>query len=276
MIHYTITPPRRGWDEVKELYSLVQDRGYIAGGFAAYMASPLDEPYPPGDIDIFAKSTALAWDITRDICAARGWLWDVSPIAYTLEPNSLLYIDGAGHDNRRKVQVICPHARIEKMIDRHISGNGLALHKLMNDKGIARGYLGAIEPEMIAILDGFDFDVIRALLINENEILVHPNVGQRQAQLLHITDPMGALRRVMKYQKKGVTFSEGELFKLFEAYRSITGDQHSMMLNRYAADMEYNYTVDFDDRWFELYPHDREGTDLPHMQFERADPDILF
>lgn len=228
-------PILRGWDEVAELYTLIGDRGYIAGGYATWMASPLDEPYLPGDIDIFAVSDTAAWELTADICKERGWTWDMSPIAYTCFPHPLSSIV----DDRKVIQVIVPNPQWTSVIKMPMKSHRTLFFNEFDAYTQRR-----------LILESFDLDIIRGVVLDKSTVWGDVNLGQRIGRIMCISDPVHNLRRVMKYIAKGVTFENSELFKLFWAYASrLTREQRKMVDIQHGNTKGY-FDVQFDDRFY--------------------------
>jgi hypothetical protein len=253
--HY---PVRRGWDEVSTLYDLIGDRGWIAGGFAAWMGSEHDDPILPSDIDIFAVSNEAAWAITQEICALRNWAWDVSPIAYTCKPNKMLNFYGE-QDTRRTIQVIMPDPKWIKLWESYEP---------------KEGDISTLKPQII--LNSFDFDVCRGLLLSPEVVIGDPNMGGKDARILVIRNPVQNMRRVIKYSRKGVRFDEKELYKLFWAYESINETRRSQIRDMYCNDMEgrwHGVRIEIDNRWFTNYTFLEET--LPADDFSRLTQAIL-
>lgn len=222
-------PVKRGWEEVAELYTLIGDRCFIAGGFAVWMASPQDDPYPANDIDIFAVTPDHAWAITQEICALYGWDYSVSPVAFSLHPSPTRQ---AKVVNKRRVQVVIPNPKWD-----------LA--------SLSRPY------QMGRVLDGFDLDVCRGVLVSPEIVSGDPNMGGYDAHLRVIRNPVYTLRRMFKYMQKGVRFSDIELFNVLWYLHSL---QHST--RKQFADLYFNnpdntsWTTpryELDDRWFVDY-----------------------
>ncbi len=90
----------RGFDEVRDIYDLLDGRGYIAGSYAAYMTAPTDA-IKPNDIDVFAVSNEAAESLATQINNVMGLM--VAPassaVAYTIVRSC----------ERKDVQVVKPH-----------------------------------------------------------------------------------------------------------------------------------------------------------------------
>ncbi len=71
------------------------------------------------------------------------------------------------------------------------------------------------------MLNSFDMDICRALIMTPTWGLADQNVGGLDAKILKIHDPVRTMRRVMKYQARGVQFNDHELLKLFRAWDAL-------------------------------------------------------
>lgn len=223
-------PLLRGWEELSPLYTLIGQRGIIAGGFAAYAGSPHDDPILPGDIDIFAISNEAAWDITVELCKARNWTYTMSPIAYTIQP-SLVRPNTSGFE--RPVQVVMPDPKWK-----------------LSDY--------ALRFQQAIILESFDFDICRGCVLDKDTVLGDPRMGQRQASIRVIRDPVMSMRRVLKYMRKGVEFRNEELFKLIWSYHTMRPNEQMVISDQYTIDTPepksvYNVRVEPDSRWLMDY-----------------------
>lgn len=103
---------RRGFYEIWELHDLIQrvapDQAWIAGGYAAYMASAAPCPPAPGDVDVFPRSND-----------AFGKLYDALMACGVITSNSYRAITFS-LDDGLPVQLIHPFAATEcpeKLID---------------------------------------------------------------------------------------------------------------------------------------------------------------
>lgn len=205
---------RRGFALVKDIFAIIDGRGYIAGSYAAYMASPASKPIQPGDVDIFATSDDNALYINNALC-----------IKYHVNPsfNGLVYsISNTGNRLALPVQVVNPNPEWRIFPD--------------------------------DIINSFDMDISRALLLSPNSVLADVNVGQPSGKLLRIASPLRSLKRVMKYHKRGVQFEDSELVKLFLAWQQLSEERRAEILSPIKAQGEGSDNSDNDGReyaWFD-------------------------
>jgi hypothetical protein len=110
------------------------------------------------------------------------------------------------------------------------------------------------------VINSFDMDICRALLISEDCILADENAGRGVGKLLRINNPLRSLKRVLKYHQRGVQFNEWELLKLFQAWEQMKGDDKAALVDRYnpyidhsapVGDSQAGYDWYDDDDWFE-------------------------
>lgn len=183
--HWVRCPVRRGFDEVRPVFEAAEGHGWIAGSYAAFMAA--DNPIPPNDIDVFARSTWDAERIARRLSRSRFDM-DENATAFSI--------------HRRKpalsIQVVKP----------------------------APGWSNFPWD----IINNFDLDVCRALLLTPTRIIADENVGRREAKVLRVNNPLRSLKRVLKYHVRGVEFNDHELLKLFRAWEELSPDRREAML----------------------------------------------
>lgn len=105
------------------------------------------------------------------------------------------------------------------------------------------------------ILNSFDFDVSRAVLVRHDRILADQNIGLTEAKILGMSDPLRTLQRTIKYGQKGVSFPTWELIKLFKCWDELTAVKRAEILARVDAEKMENsvaeHYTDFveDDYW---------------------------
>jgi hypothetical protein len=106
------------------------------------------------------------------------------------------------------------------------------------------------------ILNDFDLDVSRAVLITSGTVLADENIGSANGKVLRINNPLRSLKRVVKYASRGVRFSDHELLKLFRAWGQLTPEKQEEMISA-AAQAEEPEVIEFsflgwdEDDWFE-------------------------
>lgn len=220
--HIATYPVQRGMtDTIRDIYNVIAGRGYIAGSYAAYMVAPA-AAFQPNDIDIFATTLdnagALVTDLEKRFGLFRAAETDV---AYTLQR-----WDGATLDTTfLPLQIVKPHPDWQTFPD--------------------------------DIINSFDMDICRAMLISEDCILADENAGKGVGKLLRINNPLRSLKRVLKYHQRGVQFSEWELLKLFQAWQQVSDEDKAALLDRHNPNIGADYVPGDgygwydDDDWFE-------------------------
>lgn len=214
--HRDYFPVRRGFETIRPIYELLGERGYIAGSYAAFMATPHDQPILPNDIDIFATSQENAANIGIELLAQPPSDW--------LEENETV-ITIARRD-ALNIQIVKPNPAWQ------------------------------IFPE--DILNDFDLDICRAVLVGPNKVIADLSVGQREGKVLRVNNALRSLKRVLKYHARGVEFNDHELLKLFQAWEQMSQDRKDAMLTRAREETEAivlecdsgDWEYDEDD-WFE-------------------------
>jgi hypothetical protein len=215
--HWGYYPAIRGFDALADIYPVVEGRGYIAGSYAAYMMSGEGEPYKPNDIDIFATTEANWRDIIDILFRQRD-------VSYREEREHITLIDRSAA-GLLPIQIIAPNP---------------AWKDFPGD-----------------ILSDFDLDICRAVLVSPTSVIADHNAGNIQGKILRINNPLRTLKRIAKYQARGVSFTDHELLKLFSAWQVMDDERRVKMIEAARLEeIERNTSVmdsDFvdDDDWFE-------------------------
>lgn len=106
------------------------------------------------------------------------------------------------------------------------------------------------------LMNAFDLDVCRALLLRADTVIADVNAGRREGKVLRTRNALRSLKRVMKYHVRGVEFSDWELLKLFQAWEATDADRKAQILEIAKPVVEHEtidstfWTNDEDD-WFE-------------------------
>lgn len=183
--YWTTVGLLRGKPAVKLLLPLISGLGYIGGSFAAWVCSPAVEPMIPSDVDIFATSDENAQAIIARLVERFNCGQESNPITTTLYPNNPKFT--------RTIQVVKPNPDWKTYPD--------------------------------DILNSFDFDVCRAVILNSEEVLADFNVGLFTAKILRLNNPLRSLKRVIKYAARGVNFPDWELIKLFLGWEAMPAER---------------------------------------------------
>ncbi len=181
----------RGWQQIEDVYPLLKGRGYISGSYAAYMCA-VPLPMRPNDIDIFAVSNEAAGELVLELCREL-------PARMDLIQGPTVTIHRHRGGMPLPIQIINPHPTWSTFPD--------------------------------DILEWFDLDVSRAVLVAPDKILGDKNLGQQDGKLLRISDPLRSLKRIMKYHRRDVQFNDWELLKLFQAWDLLSAEQKSTLLD---------------------------------------------
>jgi len=94
------------------------------------------------------------------------------------------------------------------------------------------------------IINSFDMDVSRALLVDAASVLADRNVGLPNGKLLRIASPLRSMRRVLKYHRRGVDFSDQELIKLFLAWDRLSEERREEIVSSTVPVPEFHESMD--------------------------------
>jgi len=180
----------RGFTEIKNLFFYLKKSNIactICGGYVRYMASPLENPIPASDIDIYSETEE-----------------DVEKIKQFMHNNNL----EIKHENNIFITY--------KSLNYTHPWFGCLPIQLI--KPIKEGHIVALG-DMKTILSNFDFTIIRAGLISETSVMVDADfVHDEQHKILRIKNihcPVSSTLRCMKYSKKGYWLPPMQALKLF-------------------------------------------------------------
>lgn len=197
---FTEIPIKRGFDAVQSLHALIAGRGVICGGYARFCASPLLDPVPAGDVDVYCHTAedfdALAEDIgahlkrkhtsTRAITFVRS---DKGLLAFTPE-----------------IQLVKPVSAFK-------------IHTVGSTQ---------------EILSNFDFTVARAAIISRETALVDVDFlkdeEHRNLSLRNIHCPISSTLRCLKYAKRGYRIHPFDVLPLFLDWDSRTPEYRQELI----------------------------------------------
>lgn len=215
--YWTTRRVHRGQPLIERLTEFLGNRGYIAGSFAAWACSLAGEPWKPNDIDIFAKSDEDASNLVNDLVHGSDYVLCSQNEIVSSFSASAMNLDKLG------IQVVRPSPE----------------WKLFPTD----------------LINSFDLDVCRAVIISPIEILCDINAGEFYGKVLRINNPLRTFKRIMKYQVRGVSFSDHELLKVFRAWDEMPAAKKESWINQAADSTHEQETFDSDftddDDWFE-------------------------
>lgn len=189
-------PARRGTNVIGPILNILEKTGGVcAGGYARYCASPLDDPAPASDIDIFTGN--------QETFVKVSLAFDVLGFTKVTETTlSVVFRDQFEHS--LPIQVIKP----------------------LNVAGI--NTTGSSSEDIIRT---FDFSVTRVCfkdaqtLLADREFLAHET--DRKLIVRAISDPLGVLSRIVKYIVKGYSIPQSELIKVLENYANLSPEDRA-------------------------------------------------
>lgn len=197
----------RGAEQIAPLFYGVSHLGKFIGGYVRYMVSPNLSPAEAGDIDIYPNDVDCVESIKSWIQTYVKLEKDKSGGMFHETPISVTYTPAVGP----KIQIIKP-----------VNQGAIVAH-------------GTLEQ----ILNNFDFTVCRAGLLSLTEALVDDSFVEDELKhrlvIKSIHCPIGAIKRIAKYSKKGYYISPSELYKLFSDWDSRSADYKQELREAIAA-----------------------------------------
>lgn len=209
--HWMTRPVINGEDRIDILLTMIRDRGYIAGSFAAWACSYRVEPWLPTDIDIFAISDEAYKGLTDDlICHPDYFLGSENELVTTFESN----IPGV-----LPIQVVRPSPDWKTLPD--------------------------------DLINSFDLNVCRAVIISKTECICDEDAGDVYGKVLLVNNPLKTFKRIIKYSARGVMFSDHEMLKVFRAWDSTDAERKASMIERAADEAVQGGQVFIEDYEFD-------------------------
>lgn len=168
--------PRRKNDSMSPVFSMTEDLDvYVSGGYARWCCSPLKQPAPYGDIDL--------------------WFGDGDTYMEFL---------------KRFFEEFSEYEVLEDNMIVRIRWNGIELNFV--SPFIECGSMSVVSGSVKDIIGSFDFSICQAALLDENRALVsedflydEKNLILRIKNLRPLKYWRGILKRVRKYMKRGYT-----------------------------------------------------------------------
>ena len=185
MTKWPTLPVLRGFTEIKEIYDIVYDHGgYICGGWVRYMVSPVANPAPSQDVDVYCPDEDTYLAITEALEMIADGIY-TSAVSTTF--------------NKFKDR---PHIPPVQVIKPRTDGR-LVTEGTLQD-----------------VLENFDFTICRAGLINSEEAVVDPDFvedeTEKRIRIKNVHCAFGNMMRVMKYHSRGYKVLPSDLIPLFE------------------------------------------------------------
>lgn len=209
---------------------------------------------------IMQLSTFRGRTITRPIMCAldgRGYIggsyaaWTVSPFPNTFRPNDIDVFMKTEEDAISFKDFMCAE---RKFYVSEVSGIAYTIEKAGHKK------IQIIKPSPEFrefpqdVIESFDLDICRAVLVSPEECLADGSAGSMRGKVLRINNPLRTLKRILKYQQRGVQFYDHEILKVFQAWEATSADRKQAWI-----DTAFNETLpndsgewDYDeDEWWE-------------------------
>jgi hypothetical protein len=185
---FVLVPVRRGIEEMSPLINAALAYGaHIAGGAARWMVSPVANPVPTADIDIFPPDQSVfeALEATLMHMGYEKYRGGRADMALTFMHPGL-------KSPTRFVQLVVP--RKEK-------------------------HMNTAATNVEELLASLDFTVSRAVIVSTGYALVDVDFERderlRLLRVRHIVCPISSVRRIAKYTTKGYRCRMLEIIKLF-------------------------------------------------------------
>lgn len=178
---------RRGSTQLKGVINRAERFGmYIIGGYVRWMCSTRADPHLAADVDLFASEEGRELEFNEYLLSKGFEIRYESPVAYTY------------HRHEKLPYKLWPTLQVIKPF---VDGRARTVGSLA------------------AIINNFDFTVVRIGLIDKTYALADPDfVDDESRKLLkwkNIHCPISAVLRACKYAKKGYSVRPMELLRLF-------------------------------------------------------------
>lgn len=206
---YITVPLLRGFDQIRDIFDLIGNRGYICGGYARYCASERQTNNEAEDVDIFPTTNESSASILKDFQDREFEIAHENHVSISLK----LTEDEEKLKEVRLRWKMAPKIQIIKPV---VEGRILTI--------------GSKED----ILNNFDFTVVRALIVNPYHILVDEDfVEDEKHKLIRIKNihcPISSTLRCMKYARKGYFMKPSQALALFKDWDERGEDYKKRMI----------------------------------------------
>lgn len=203
--YWVSRPIYNGKEQIEQLLTFINGRGYIAGSFAAWACSYMDQCWLPNDIDIFATTDEHAASMVDELNRGSQY-WEY-------ERNDLVTTFKAECEPNLGIQIIKPSPAWKTLPD--------------------------------DIINSFDLGVSRAVIIAPNTAICDTSAGTFYGKVLRINNPLRTMKRIAKYTARGVEFSDHELLKVFRAWDATDPERKARWIQDAAAILEQAESSDF-------------------------------
>lgn len=220
---------QRGWETVQNVYNqTLQDGkplGFIGGSYASFMAGEISGirfVVMPNDIDIFGTTRDNTEKIVENLEANGYHIYQVSN-------DRIWHMSWSAFPNTKKmdVQVIQPNPA---WLD---DDDGKFRENLIND---------------------FDLSTSRSIVVDDKWIMCDSSMDYFEAKILRINNPFRSLKRVLKYRKRGFSFRDEELIKIFKAWDALSPERKAEIIASTEPEIYIqppDYEFAHEDDWFE-------------------------
>ena len=209
--HWMTRPVINGQKQIDALLTMIGNRGYIAGSFAAWACSYRADPWKPSDIDIFAVSDEAAKWLRLELT--------MHPDYFLKDENELVTTYEAIDPRMLGIQVVRPSPDWKTLPD--------------------------------DLINSFDLNVCRAVIISKTECICDEDSGDIYGKVLLVNNPLKTFKRIIKYSARGVEFSDHEMLKVFRAWDSTDAERKTGMIERAADEAVQGGQVFIEDYEFD-------------------------
>lgn len=177
MEQYIYTPIRRGQDTLEKFWPIFTPfKAYVAGGYARWMVSDLEDPAPAGDVDIFAPHGKAAQLKAHLLTQGYEVSWET--------------------DNAWSMAAVEGEPRLQVIKDSWI---GEIVEVTLDFFDFTIVQAAVMSPDRAIVSTDFHNDECRKLL-----------------RLVTVEDSTRTLLRMMKYARKGYTLRPAEALRFLE------------------------------------------------------------
>lgn len=193
-------PILRGEKIIEKVFSVIDNNGFICGGFARYALSPNENTPAPSDIDIFCETEEIYNSAMRSLLNNKAVKKGRKTKIEAKFEISLHADNGGFHREFLRVQLIKP----------------TIIHNMVS--------IGDAE----TILKNFDFTIAKCAILPDKTTIAHADFVEHDESMSLVIEnihcPISSMKRVIKYCKKGYSITSAELLKLFIDYENRSED----------------------------------------------------
>ena len=207
---FVFVPILRGFTEIKKIFDIINTYGFICGGYARFVCSPIHKPIETNDLDVYLTNADRYQELRDKLMNEYG---------FSVKHENEISLTFKNNENF----IGCPTVQLIK--------------PLKEGRVVAYG-------TVYEILRNFDFTITRAAILNSEECIVDSDFVEdekhKQIVIKTIHCPISSTLRCIKYSKKGYWLRPKEALKLFQDWQNRSEEYRNKITELFNKSDEFN------------------------------------